>query len=58
MCLESTIAIYSDNADTAIGSWAALTGPVAGVYTITIDTTQDLNLIANEASVTKTDYVK
>ncbi len=58
LCLGSTIAIYSDASDTAIGSWAALSGPIGGVYTITIDTKEDLTLIDNEASVTKTVYVK
>ena len=58
LCLGSTIEIYSDASDTAIGSWAALSGPIGGVYTITIDTKEDLTLIDDEASVTKTVYVK
>ena len=35
-----------------------ITGPVSGTFTLTIDTTADLNLIANEASVTHNMYIR
>lgn len=48
LCGTTSYALYSDTSDTALTSaWAVLSGPVSGVYTITIDTTVDLTLIAN-----------
>ena len=60
LCGATSFALYSDTSDTALTSaWAVLTGPASnGEYTITIDTTVDLTLIDNEASVTHNIQVK
>jgi hypothetical protein len=60
-CDSTSYGIFTDNdgTDTAPSNgWAAISGPVSSTYTVTIDTSLDLNLIANEASVTYTLYVK
>ena len=55
LCGSTSYELFSDTSDSALTSaWAVLSGPVSGVYTITIDTTVDLTLIADEASVTHT----
>ena len=38
--------------------WAVITGPVAGVYSLTVDTTKDLSLIGTDASATINIYIK
>ena len=60
LCGATTFALYADTSDTALSSaWVVLTGPASnGEYTITIDTTVDLTLIDNEASVTHNIQVK
>jgi hypothetical protein len=59
ICGTVTHAITADNLGTAMSTnWVTLSGPVAGVYTVTIDTTVDLSLIANEASVSYTHYIQ
>ena len=59
LCGTTSYALYSDTSDTALTSaWAVLSGPISGVYTVTIDTTVDLDLIADEASVAHTIQVK
>ena len=59
LCGETSFALYDDTSDTALQSaWAVLTGPVSGVYTITIDTTVDLTLIADQASLSHPIQVK
>ena len=59
LCGATSFALYSDTSDTALSTaWAVLSGPVNGVYTITIDTTVDLTLIGNEASVSHSIQVK
>ena len=51
LCGSTSFELFLDTSDTALAKpWAVLSGPVSGVYTITIDTTKDLDLIANEAS--------
>jgi len=62
-CGKMTAAVYTNNDGTDTipnNNWAKLTGPdsTTGKYVLTIDTTADLTLIANEASVTKTIYIK
>ena len=53
LCGTTSFAIFENTSDLALSSsgWAVLSGPVNGVYTITIDTTRDLTLIGDEASV-------
>ena len=52
LCGATSYALYSDTSDTALSTaWAVLSGPISGVYTITIDTTVDLTLIGDQASV-------
>ena len=59
LCGITSYALYSDTSDTALlSAWAVLSGPISGVYTITIDTTVDLTLIDEEASVTHSIQVK
>jgi len=60
-CGETSYSIHSDSnganfAYTA--GWAVITGPVAGVYSLTVDTTKDLSLIGTEASKTISVYIK
>ena len=53
LCGTTSFALFADTSDTALSTaWAVLSGPVAGVYTITIDTNVDLTLIGDEGSVT------
>jgi hypothetical protein len=61
VCGGLQYAIYADNdgTDTALGTaWVTMSGPVADTYTVSIDTTVDLNLIDDEASVDHTVYIK
>ena len=59
LCGTTSFGIYTDTSDTAVpNNWAVITGPVAGKYTILVDTSKDLTLIANEASVSITLQVK
>lgn len=59
LCGETSYVLYDDVNDTPLQSaWAVLSGPVSGVYTITIDTTVDLTLIGAEASVSHPIQVK
>ena len=59
LCGATSFALYSDTSDTALSTaWAVLSGPVSGVYTITIDTTVDLTLIGDQASVSHSIQVK
>jgi len=59
LCGTVSFALYADTSDTALSSaWAVLSDPASGVYTITFDTTVDLDLIADEASVAHTIQVK
>ena len=60
LCGTTSFAIFENTSDLALSSsgWAKLSGPVNGVYTITIDTTKDLTLIAAEASVSHPIQVK
>ena len=56
-------AVYTNNdgSDTnPTNNWASVSGPdfTTGAYTLTIDTTADQSLIADEASVTITIYIK
>jgi len=42
------MSIHSSNAGANFSysaGWAVITGPVAGVYTFTVDTTKDLDLL-------------
>jgi hypothetical protein len=60
-CGETSFSIHSDGSGSNFSytsGWAVITGPVAGVYTLTVDTTKDLTLIANEASVNINIFVK
>lgn len=62
-CGDMSVAVYTNNDGTdtnPTNSWAAVSGPdfTTGAYTLTIDTTKDLTLIAAEASVTVTIYIK
>jgi len=48
VCGETTMSIHSSNAGANFSysaGWAVITGPVAGVYTFTVDTTKDLDLL-------------
>ena len=52
--------LHSDNSGTSHtydAAWAAITES-SGTYTLTIDTTADLSLIANESSVTIALWIK
>jgi hypothetical protein len=62
-CGSMSAAVYTDNDgnDTnPTNNWAEITGPdfTTGAYTLTIDTTKDLTLIDDEATVAKTLYIK
>lgn len=60
VCGDTSYTIHSDNSGTAfsyISGWAVITES-SGTYTLTIDTTVDQSLIANEASVTIPLYIK
>jgi len=61
ICGDTTYSIHSDNSGTNFAytsGWAVITGPTSSTFTLTIDTTVDLSLIANEASVTIPVYIK
>jgi hypothetical protein len=60
VCGATSYAVYmsSNGDDIAPSAWATLSEPVFGTYRLTFDTNQDLNVIDNEASVTKTLYIK
>jgi len=52
VCGDTSYTIHSDNSGTNFSytsTWAVISGPVSDTYTLTIDTTADLSLIANEA---------
>ena len=52
LCGTTSFGIFTDTSDTAVNNnWAVITGPVSGTYTILVDTTKDLTLIDNQASV-------
>ena len=61
-CGSISAAVYTDNNGSntnPTNNWATITGPdfTTGAYTLTIDTTADLTLISDEASVAKTLYI-
>ena len=59
LCGTTSFGVFTDTSDTAVpNNWAVITGPVNGVYTVLVDTTKDLTLIDNEASVTHTLQLK
>jgi hypothetical protein len=59
LCGTTSFGIFTDTSDTAVpNNWAVITGPVSGTYTVAVDTTKDLSLIANEASKTHTLQIK
>ena len=60
VCGDTSYTLHSDNSGTAFtynAAWAVITES-SGTYTLTIDTNQDVDLIANEASVTIAVYIK
>ena len=62
VCGVTSYGLYADNSGTAHthnAAWAVIGTPTnAGVYTLTIDTTADLDLIGTEAQVTIPLYIK
>ena len=61
VCGDTSYSLHSDNTGSTHSynsNWAVISGPVSGTYTLTIDTTADQSLIANEASVTIPLYIK
>ena len=56
VCGSTSYSVHSSNTGTNFSynaAWAVITGPSSsGVYTLTIDTTQDLSLIDDEPSKT------
>ena len=61
VCGATSYSLHSDNTGTAFtydAAWAVITGPSSSTYTLTIDTTADLSLIANEAQVTIPIWIK
>ena len=61
VCGDTSYTLHSDNSGTAFtynAAWAVITGPTSDTYTLTIDTTADLSLIAAEASKTISVYIK
>jgi hypothetical protein len=59
LCGTTSFGVFTDTSDTAVpNNWAVITGPIAGVYTVLVDTTKDLSLIADEASKTHTLQLK
>ena len=62
VCGTTSYSIHNSNSGGTFSynaAWAVITGPTtAGVYTMTIDTNQDLTLIAAEASVTHNMFIK
>jgi hypothetical protein len=60
VCGDTSYTLHSDNSGSTYSytsTWAAITES-SGTYTLTIDTTADTTLIANEASVTIPLYIK
>ena len=62
-CGSMSLAVYTtnDGSDTnPTNNWASVTGPdfTTGKYVLTIDTSADLNLIADESTVALTLYIK
>ena len=59
LCGNMNFGLYLDTSDTALDTSAiSLSGPVDGVYTIHLDTSVDLDLIADQSSVTKSIQLK
>ena len=61
VCGETSYTLHSDNSGSTHSynaNWAVISGPVSDTYTLTIDTTADSSLIANESSVTIALYIK
>lgn len=62
VCGNTSYSVHSSNTGTNFSynaAWAVITGPSSsGVYTLTIDTTQDLSLIDDEPSKTIPLYIK
>ena len=61
VCGETTYSLTTNTSGGAFSytsGWAVISGPVSDVYTLTIDTTVDQSLIANESTVTITAYIK
>ena len=59
LCGTTSFGVFTDQSDTApTNGWAVITGPVNGVYTVLVDTTKDLTLIDDQASVSKTLQLK
>ena len=59
ICGPTSYYVYTDNInDIAPSAWAIITEPVAGTWRLTLDTTLDLDIIANEATVTKNLWIK
>lgn len=62
VCGTTNYALFKTNTDTAhtyTSTWAVISAPSStGVYTLTIDTTKDLSLIASEATVTIPLYIR
>ncbi len=61
VCGETSYSIHSDASGANFSynaAWAVITGPVAGVYTLTFDSTVDLTLIDSEASKQIDVYIK
>ena len=61
VCGDTSYTLHSDtsgNTYSYTSTWAVISGPVSDTYTLTIDTTADSSLIANESSVTISLYIK
>jgi len=62
VCGKTSYSIHNTNAGGSFSytaTWAVISGPdSSGVYTMTIDTTKDLNLIVAEASKTHNMFIK
>ena len=61
VCGDTSYTLHSDNSGTNFSytsGWALVTGPSSNTYTLTVDTTVDSSLIANENSVTISIYLK
>jgi hypothetical protein len=60
-CGATTYSIHNTNSGGTFSynaAWAVITGPATNTYTLTIDTTKDLNLIASEATLTHDLWIK
>lgn len=61
VCGTTSYTIHNNNSGGSFSysaSWATITGPATSTYTLTIDTTADLNLIDDSASVTHNLFIK